>query len=203
MRNRLDDVAGKRLWTDPELDGLINEAYFEAAERSLIIVDTITLRIRAGKATYRITGALRIDRVQCAGQRNPLALTSVKDLDREYPGWTARAPGAASWALPVEDELRFSPIPAEDTTAEVTIRRLPNALLQGDEDEPEIASRLHLRMLDWALHLAYDKRDADAGNQQLAAKYDTTFTESFGERLTAKQQRGRSDARRHATRLNW
>lgn len=203
FRRRVDDLAGKRLWSDPEIDGLINEAYFEAAERSLLIEDDVRVTLKAGKDSYIVTGSLRIDRIIITGHRRPLPLKAVFDLDRERPGWHARAAGDPDVAIPVEDRFKLSPTPAADGQATVTVRRLPREMLSGDSDEPEIASRYHLRMLDWALHLAYSKRDADANDEQLAAKYAASFTEAFGERLTAKQQRGRRDARKHVTRPSW
>lgn len=203
FRRRVDDLAGKKLWADPEIDSYINEAYFEAAERSLSIEEDVRVSLRASKASYIVTGALRIDRILIDGQRRPLPMAAVFDLDRQSPGWQERANGTPDIAIPSTDRFQLSPAPAVDGQATVTVRRLPRNLLAQDSDEPEIPARYHLRMLDWAFHLAYDKRDADAQAAQLAATYAARFTESFGDRLTAKQQRGRSDARRHVTRPSW
>lgn len=203
FRRRVDDLAGKRLWSDPEADGLINEAYFEAAERSLLIEDDVRVTLKAGKDKYIVTGALRIDRVLVVGQSRPLSMASIFDMDREAPTWQSRAPGAPNTAIVVEDRLRLTPTPDVDGQAIVTVRRLPRELLAADGDEPELPARYHLRMLDWAFHLAYDKRDSDAQATQLANLYAARFAESFGERLTAKQQRNRSDNRKHVTRPSW
>jgi hypothetical protein len=203
LRNRLDDLSGKRLWSDAELNAYINEAYFEAAERSLILQDAITLPLIASQASYIVTGALRIEAVHVTGQARPLAKRAAFDLDREYPSWRVRDPGTPESFIPVDDRLTVWPTPATAGSARVEFRRMPLALLEGDADEPEIPARYHLRMLDWALHLSYDKRDADGSDSARANMYAARFTEAFGERLTAKQQQGRSDGRRHVTRSSW
>lgn len=203
LRNRLDDLSGKRLWSDAELDGLINEAYFEAVERSHMLRDTVTIALVAGQSAYIVTGALRIDAVRVTGQRYPLAVRNEFDLDRETPAWRTRPAGTPEIYLPNEDRLTIWPAPQSAGTMQVDVRRMPLALLEADGDEPEIPARYHLRMLDWALHLAYDKRDADGNDPGRAELYARRFTESFGERLTAKQQRGRADGRKHVTRTSW
>ena len=202
-RNRLDDLAGKLLWSDAELDSLINEAYFEAAERSLMLADTVTIALVANQSAYIATGALRIDAVRVAGQNRGLADRSAYDLDREAPQWRTRAAGQPEIYIPENDRLTIWPAPAAVGSMQVDVCRVPLALLAADSDTPELPARYHLRMLDWAFHLAYDKRDADAGDSGRSALYAARFTESFGERLTAKQQRSRSDGRKHITRSSW
>lgn len=203
LRNRLDDLAGKLLWSNVELDAYINEAYFEAVERSMMLSDSIELPLVANQAGYIVTGALRIDAVHVLGQARPLAKRSAFDLDREYPSWRVRAAGTPESFIPVDDRLTLWPAPAAVGAARVEFRRMPLALLEDDTDEPEIPARYHLRMLDWALHLSYDKRDADGNDPARAQLYANRFTESFGERLTARQQTARSDGRKHVTRSSW
>lgn len=203
LRNRLDDLSGKLLWSDAELNGYINEAYFEAVERSQMLSDSMDLALVANRAGYIVTGALRIDAVHVQGQARPLAKRSGFDLDREYPSWRVRDAGTPESFIPVDDRLTIWPAPAIAGVARIEFRRMPLALLESDGDEPEIPARYHLRMLDWALHLSYDKRDADGNDPARAQLYANRFTESFGERLTAKQQTARSDGRKHVTRSSW
>lgn len=200
MRARLDDLAGKLLWSDPELNALIDAAHIEAAARSLILTDTLTLALTAGRSAYTLPNVLRIDAVRVG--IHPLAERSVFDLDRERPNWRNRAPNAPEIYIPVEDQLTIWPAPATAMTAAVDVRKLPG-LLETDDDEPALPARHHLSMLDWAFHLAYDKRDADGTDPRRADLYSARFTEAFGVRLTAAQQKARSDGRKHVTKPNW
>ena len=200
MRNRLDDLAGKRLWSDPELNGLIDAALIEAVTRSHIIADTLTVPLTIGRSKYLLTDVLVIEAVRI-GRKN-LAQWAEFDLDRERPAWRSHVNGEPDIFIPVENSLTVWPPPDQAYEAKVDVRRLP-ALLETDDDEPEIPARFHIPMLDWAFHLAYDKRDADGSDPRRAELYAARFTESFGPRLTATQQRARSDGRKHISRPFW
>lgn len=200
MRSRLDDLAGKLLWPDPELNALIDAAHIEAAARSLILTDTLTLSLTVGRSAYTLPDVLRIDAVRVGNK--PLTERSVFDLDRERPNWRNRAPNAPEIYIPVEDQLTIWPAPAAATTATVDVRKLPQPL-EDDDDEPALPARYHLPMLDWAFHLAYDKRDADGSDPRRAELYSDRFAEAFGIRMTAQQQKARSDGRKHAIKPNW
>jgi len=200
LRLRLDDVSGKKLWSDDELNFLINEAYQEACERSELLRGT-EKRSFAYDAdrlpvTINIPNAYKIDRVLADDQ--PLSPTAAFDLDRSSPNWQGRR-GNPVYFLPDRSGVRLHPTPMQAVVIEVQFVRIPDPLT-SDSDEPEIDSRYHLRMLDWALHLAYDKRDADAEAAQRSLLYSQKFENAFGIRLTARQQARRSDRRSHTVR---
>lgn len=201
FRQRVDDLEGKKLWSDNEAKSLINEAYYEAVERSQGISDESRVSLRAGKSVYTVANALRIEWVLINGES--LLLFYRDSAGNEGATWRDDAIRRPTRALVRENEMRVWPIPDQAYSALVGYRRLPLSPLINDTDTPELAARFHLRLLDWAFHLAYDKRDADAEDKMLAEKYAARFTESFGPRLTLAQQSARSDTRLHTTKSSW
>lgn len=203
LRARLDDEAGKKLWSDAYLDAVINAAYFEACERAYLIYDRAVIKVVAGKAVYAMSDVLGIDRLVHADDGRELRLTDPVTLDREAPGWEILT-GRPSAAIFRETSatLKLAPVPTADATLWMDHYRLPKAPLEAKDSEPEIAARHHLRMLDWAIHLCFDRRDSDGQDDQRAALYDTRFTAAFGERRDANVQRKQADRRRHVVRPN-
>jgi len=51
---------------------------------------------------------------------------------------------------------------------------------------PEIPSQYHLKMLSWAVHLAFLKNDSETFNLQKAQTYENMFDRDFGRPLSAK-----------------
>ena len=200
LRIRLDDVSGKRLWLDPELNLLINEAYNEACERSELLrsVERRNIAADADRAILLIDlpNAFRIDAVIADGRA--LEPTSDFDMDRSRTNWRSVTGRPVSF-LPNRNSVLIHPTPTQAVVLDLHYVRIPEPLA-ADSDEPEIESRYHLRMLDWALHLAYDKRDADAESQQRSMLYAQKFEQSFGFRHTARQQMRRSDRRSNTVR---
>lgn len=192
-RGRLDDQAAPFLWSDPELTGYINEAENEAAERARLLHDETSAMTRvdvvAGTAQYKLDGkVVGLDRVVLDSTGLPLARTTREEMDDCMPGWESHE-GTPRFFIEREGYLRLVPKPMAADTLSLALWRLPLEPLEGTDDEPEIAERHHARMLDWAYHLAYLKRDADTFDEQKAASFAARFTDSFGIRPDANVQR--------------
>jgi len=78
----------------------------------------------------------------------------------------------------------------------MVVQRLPKIeLAVGDTAlSPEIPAVYHADLVDWILHLAYRKQDAETMDLTKAVLFDQTFTKKFGERPSAKTEMNR---RRH------
>lgn len=210
IRRRLDDVAAPFLWSDAEIVSYINEAQKEAAERALLIYDETSslteIAVQAGVATYDLDPrVLRVDRVFSVDRGRALNRTTVPVLDQESPRWEVRQ-GRPHSFIEEARYLRLFPIPAAAGEIRLSLWRVPlepfGCDAQNDE-EFEIDARHHVRMLDWALSLAYLKRDVDTYDEQKSAVYAAKFTESFGVRPDANMQRKQRIKRVPICRPSW
>ena len=201
-RLRLDDVSGKQLWSDLELTSYINEAQREACERALLLEEVRQLRVTAGRATYNLPGVIQIKQATPHG-RPALEPADETRLDVVAPRWREELSGSMRWYVFRDERLRLVASPTADTTVALQLYRLPSDRMANPDDEPEIAERHHMRMIDWALYRAYMKRDADANSPQLAAQHEAAFTASFGIRQDANVQRKQREHRTHTVRSNF
>ena len=72
-----------------------------------------------------------------------------------------------------------------------------------DTAKPEIHERFHERLMDWVLHRAYLKQDADTFDPGKAAQSLALFVQAFGERPDANVQRKHRDRRPPVVHINW
>lgn len=193
LRRRLDDLATPLLWSNAELVEYINEAHREAAERARLIYDEdgalTQVSVTAGTARYELDPAiLGLNRVVLESNGLPLRRRTTEWMDENCPGWE-RNEGAPRVFVEREKYLVLSPTPLVDDAIRLSLWRVPLEPLDDDDDEPEFAPRHHERMLDWAVHLAYLKRDADTYDEQKADRYEASFERSFGMRRDSNVQR--------------
>ena len=94
---------------------------------------------------------------------------------------------------------------AEADTLALTVYRGALKPLSADIDtgKPEIPERFHERLMDWVLHRAYLKQDAETFDPAKAAQSLALFIQSFGERPDANVQRKRRDKRPPLVRSSW
>lgn len=211
FRTRADDLTAPYLWSDAEITLYLNQADNEAAERALLIQDATTasvctLTLADGTATYALHAAvLRINRAVLTSTGDLLGVVSREQLDVAQPGWETNT-GTPQYVVEVGDgNVIITPTPTAIDTITLTVKRLPLTAmaLATPTDTPEIPARHHYRMLDWALHLAYLKQDADAGDSAMADKYDAEFERSFGKRMDANVQRKHRDKRPNTIKSGW
>ncbi len=204
FRIRADDRAKPYLWSDEEIDFYLNEAESEAAQRALLIQDeAIEIAVDASGGVYDLnTSVLKIRRAK-RSDGTVLILTSRDRLDAEWAGWET-ATGTPAFIIDNGDGTATAvPIPVVSDTITLSVYRLPLTSMVSDTDVPEIHSRYHYRMLDWALHLAYLKHDADAFDQAAADRHEAAFERSYGYMHTANAQRKQRDKRPPIVRTNW
>ena len=208
VRLRLDDSAEPYLWADDELLGYLSRAEAEAAVRAgLLPFDTrdadpviAPIATVAGTREYALDPrVLRLDRAWLADDNRRLAVIGEDEMDRASGGDWETLAGTPVTAVLWADRLRLVPIPDAAGTLHGSGVRLPAGPLTL-EGAPEIAPVFHLDLVDWALHLAYLKNDAETLNREKAADAAARFERVFGPRLTADQYRKRHERRARTVR---
>jgi len=214
FRDAVDDHADPPFWSSENIVRYLNEAVQEACERAKLIEDRSTpavcsITLQAGESTYPLhPSVFEIKRLTFRGR--PLDETSVEELDADVPGWEARSGQPrlyifeqASGLRPAQ--VRLVPTPTATDTIALTVCRGALKPLSADNDagRPEMPERFHRRLLDWVLHRAYLKQDADAFDPSKAAVSLGLFVQAFGERPDANVQRKRRDKRPPVVRMHW
>jgi hypothetical protein len=209
VRLRLNDVAEPFLWSKPEIISYLADAEEEAADRAKLIIDDTTpsltkLTIKAGVSTYKLSERIvGVKRVWLESNGRDLGRTTEEDLSEDNPRWRTVS-GRPSYFF--EDELGRSLTvhakPNADDVARLTVYRLPAEPLQNRECF-EIPERTHVRMLDWALRMAYLKRDSQTFSQEEADRHEELFTASFGVRNDFNVQRKQRRHQPPVVRSEW
>lgn len=202
-RTKTEDVAPPYLWSDDELRQYADDAENEAAERARLLKDTTTpeicqVNVVAGAAAYLLDSRIiSVERAKLALSSTPLTLSSTDEMDRAKPGWEARSGTPSKGLVDAEGagwKLTLYPKPAANDTLHLQVFRLPIGPLSAhDGNQPEIPSRLHLRLLDWMLHLGYQKQDAETYDRAKSEQHAAIFTAAFGERIDANARRKQED----------
>ena len=214
FRETVADNAEPFFWSSEIIVRYLNEAVQEACERAKLIEDRSTpavcsITLQAGVSTYNLhPSVFEIKRLSFRGR--PLDETSTEALDCDSPGWENRSGQPrvfvfeqASGGQP--PKLRLVPMPTATDTIALTVYRGALKPLSADIDtgKPEIPERFHERLMDWVLHRAYLKQDADTFDPNKAAVSLGLFVQSFGARPDANVQRKQRDRRPPLVRSNW
>lgn len=186
------DVAKKRLWPDAEVDKWANDAEEEAAIRARLLFDTDELPVTAGDPLVALSpllfdiqyAELRDD----AGNVYELTGTSRFVLDRNSQGWRARTDRPGEYVHD-EKKLILSALPDQDYTLYIEFFRIPKRRMKDGGDKPEIAALHHEGLLNWILHKAYSKQDADTLDTGKAKEAEGAFTRQFGRRPSSDMRR--------------
>ena len=214
FRSTVGDNEEPYFWSDEDIVRYLNEAVQEACERAKLIEDRRTpevcsVVVVSGQDTYDLHASVfEIKRLALGGR--VLDETSVEELDCDAPGWERRTGTPrqfifeqASGASPAS--IRLVPAPASSGAIALTVYRGALKPLRADVDlgKPELPERFHERLLDWVLHRAYLKQDADTFDPNKAAQSLALFVQSFGERVDANVQRKHRDRAPPLVRSSW
>lgn len=206
----LDDAAVPYLWSDAELIRYLNYAEVQACRRAHLIIDgstandsgtaatagtagqkpLCTLSIIANQSTYTLSPKiLQIKRCQLYSMVVPLTgPVQYSEIDELVSGWTgtggtigsAGYGGKPTYFLNEPgNTITFIMAPAENDTASMVVSRIP-LLPFTLYTSPEIETKYHEGIMDWAAHLAYMKNDSDTLNLNMAKIYEDKFIASFG-----------------------
>lgn len=190
-RAETQDLSDPPLWSDDEWRDYFNEAADEAAIRAKLIEDdSIEVDVSAGEAYAEYPEYVwSIQGVKLGGKRMTLLDKAMLDAT-EGEDWESRT--GTPWACyEVGGRLRFFPVPEVAGTASITAFCTPKAPMVNDTDQPGLRQRLHSQLIDWALHLAYLKKDADTFDAGLSAQHGNEFEKTFGPRPDEVEMRRR------------
>lgn len=214
FRDAVADKADPPFWTSENIVRYLNEAVQEACERAYLIEDRSTLAaspitLVPGVDTYSLHPSIfQIKRLSLQGR--PLDETSIEALDAESAGWESRSGQPRCFIFEQASGLqsarvRLVPTPTTANTMTLTVYRGALKPLSADQDmaKPEIPERFHERLMDWVLHRAYLKQDADTLDPNKAAQFLALFVQAFGERPDANVQRKQRDRRPPVVRCSW
>lgn len=177
FRNLADDTEMPYLWTDQEIILFLNEAEAEAATRSSLLVESIdpdlcSIAVLADTEFYETNPSIiELRRVKL--DSTLLVRSSFSQLDAISEAWETET-GTPTKYVQTLKGIRLYPIPEVNHTLSLTVVRLPVPMT---EEGPEIPTSFHAALLDWALYLAYSKRDVDVvvGADTFAKRFEQTF----------------------------
>ncbi len=194
-QNQADEVLDKPdlLWSLAEWTEYANDAENEACIRANLILDQIgalsVINIISGTATYSIDEKiLLIKRAKLLSGAEPLVKTSRRVLDASYPNWETDTGTVRSWLPDGTNKITLYKSPTANDTLNLMISRLPSAamlLVDKLTVSPEIDVQYHLGLVDYMLHRAYSKQDAETLDKGKAKEHLARFTKRFGERPPA------------------
>ena len=214
FRVTANDQQEPPFWSNELIVSYLNEAIQEACERAKLIEDRRTpevcsVAVVAGQNTYDLHASVfEIKRLSLDGR--VLDETSVDELDCDAPGWETRAGTPRRFIFEQSSGVTTTsiclvPTPANSGSIALTVYRGALKPLRADVDfaKPELPERFHERLLDWVLHRAYLKQDADTFDPNKAAQSLALFAQAFGERVDANVQRKHRDRAPPLVRSSW
>lgn len=213
FRERAEDTAQPYLWSDDTLLRYASEAQRQACIRAQLLRDSTTAAICVlavdADATDVGLSPLVLDvlKARLDGVQQPLGITSADQMDADDDQWESRAAAQPTHLVLERNGAglagRLWPTPFEDVTLRLRVIRLPllAAFTDGDET-PEIPAQHHEQLVDWMLHLAYLKADAETFDKDAAVNAAARFTASFGDLPDANVRRKQADRRPNVVAFN-
>ncbi|MES2347034.1 MAG: hypothetical protein V4641_05620 [Pseudomonadota bacterium] len=210
FRRRADDTATvATLWADSDIIDMLNQAEAEAAERGRLILDRTTpatcqVAIVVNQTDYVLdTRVFDVYSARVRGEHHDLFIRSDDELLRGR-GYD---PGVAKhFALYLQGDiihLLLDRAPLVVGTLDLAVYRRPLNTMDDPGDVPEIEHSRHVDLIYWALFLAYDTRDADAGDPAKAQINYDRFEQVFGPKIDANVRRKQLKHRPPVTRPHY
>lgn len=200
-RSESEDETAPYLWSDAEWTAGLNEAENEACIRARLIEDEeIAGAITAGDPYVSLPAkAFSVSRAVIVGGSR-LRLIERHELDLCGSSQWESETGTPDRAYRTGNRLRLVPIPIEDGSLSVFAFCTPASQMVSGSDVPEISTRLHHHLVDWALRNAYRKPDVDTFDPAAAARHEAEFARVFGPRPDEVElRRTRLSSRRRTT----
>ena len=188
------DIEVPGFCSDEEICDYLNEAQDEAAIRGRMLRVTAetnpglcAIAVTAGVAHYALDPRLYelsylAWRATGDPVRSPLALRTREWMDRNVMYWRDMPAGEPCYL--VNDGLSVQLVPAPGSDGELLIEgySTPAAPMVADADEPGIPSVHHIHLIQWALHRAFSKPDAEFFDPNRSALAEAEFSRYFGAR---------------------
>ncbi|MBK9497522.1 MAG: hypothetical protein IPO08_23960 [Xanthomonadales bacterium] len=207
------DLELPYLSSDANVTIWLNEAENEACIRARLIHDETTsavcsIAVTAGTRTYPLHASIiDIDRATFTATgttyENVLYLTDRVEMDRLYSDWRTRT-DVPRQAMQNDKTFVLGCLPSTDGTIALECYRLPLLNIEDQTlDTPEIGKIHHRHLVQWALHRAYSRPDADIFDPNKAATALAEFTRVFGLRPDADYRRACQANRPNCNKAVW
>lgn len=199
FRSQAFDAVEPYLWSDSEVYGYMDRAQrqFCAEVRGIAdasTADITTVAITTGEMFSPLDS--RVLQVRSAyNVTTDTALASFNSL--EVGERALRVPGAVNgYSLDDQDGfVRWNAVPTEDQAVSLSVYRSPLYPITSGTDDLEIHTDHHESLLDWMMHLAYLKQDAETydlrRSNEARARFEAYCVQARGE-LSRKRHTPRS-----------
>lgn len=195
-RTRLGDTVEPYQFSDADCAEALNDAQRQAAIRKRLILDNSTEDLCVFAVTAADAGPyttiehhprmLAVRTARWSGNPHPLALTTLKVMDRDNQCWMSEDVGCPTHLIVDREtgKLDLWPAPDADGTLTLAVWRSPledEEIIDGDFDlEPVIDETFHRDLLDWAEHWLYLTKDAEGSDPARANAAAQRFEAKFG-----------------------
>ena len=181
-------------WERSLIEDYINEAEYEACERSNILFDKDTpavcqIPVVAGQSVYSLHGAVTgisyIKFVPAVGSQFDVLVRGKVEFGQISPAWRAAGFSANKSVFVHDSEIELAGMPDVAGMLHLEVYRTPlaNASVSGHFVIPE---RYHISLLLWAKYRAFTNPDVDIYDETKAAIFLARFEEDFGKRRDRK-----------------
>lgn len=194
-----DDLIGPYLWSNEWVSGWLSEAQNEAAIRGRMIFEASNplineIPVLSGTASYLLHPSLyelELVRFRRTGEARSakLQLVSREDLDAVRLDWRDESDAVIEFAIQDDTRITLVPRPLQDGLLMLEGYRLPLKALENDTDKPEIHPMHHRHLVQWALHRAFSRPDAESIDPQRSVQAYAEFERYFGARPDADMRR--------------
>lgn len=193
FRSLAFDEVEPYLFGDDKITNWLNEGVKEACVRGRLLhecddVDICQIAIKAGQVKYpthpklyEITHtSVQLPSVN-GGKRTNVCLVSFEEMTSADRDWRydEHNYGEPLHLIQHDTYVRLSHTPADDGTLYLEGYRLPNAMV-NDDDEPELHLAHHTHLVDWALHKAFSVPDSEVFDVNKSIMAEQRFTQYFG-----------------------
>lgn len=192
FRNYMADTSKPYLWSDDEILLYLNEAEREAVRRSRSLVDSstpdvCTIDAIPGVQSYDIDPrVIYIRRVRTSAHIDPVLPVHIQLIDNMDDRWETVQGRVENYVVGHEShKLVLVRIPKVAQTIRMTVVREPLNEMKSLSDEPELAKRYHMQLLEYVYYRAYLKHDSEAENVGLAKLHYDNFEREFGSKELA------------------
>jgi hypothetical protein len=211
FRSDADDRAEPYLASNADVLTWLDEGQEEACIRAKLIYESsnakvCSIAVIAGTSVYPIhAAALDIMKATFTAidSTSPieLVLTDRIELDRIKNGWR-RVEEAPKYLVQDDTKVQFGCIPNVSGTLAIECYRLPLAKIE-DADKPEIGRAHHRHLVQWALHRAFSRPDAELFDKERSDRAYAAFERMFGKHPDANLRRSYSANTPMHNKANW
>jgi hypothetical protein len=200
FREESGDNGTDPFWTDDRLSRLATEGQIEACRRGYLLIDSTSSICTVGVVANdpvvaldkRITGIMRA-RWSSGGFR--LLPITCQEMDAYSTTWENDTGTPTNYVTNYQSgAIRLYPSPTVSADLLLTVSRMPLNNLVDDEDEPELRDECQPALVQWMLHRAYAKQDADTFDKDKSQRALAEFEREFGRKVSARNEEWRRSA---------